>query len=111
MDTTIKAIKSLFDKWVSLDATWGRTPSKRDNLDGDLPIHARPRKRRSGKGPVTRAGRRADVVAFHDRKGILAFLGRMNAYHTKIEEILASDLAAQSDGGLGIPANESAALA
>ena len=39
-------------------------------------------------------------------KALSHFLGQMNAYHTKIEQILASDLAAQSDGGLGIPADE-----
>jgi len=125
LEATATAIQSLSDKWLALETNWGQTPPPQyaadpgytDTLSAVRTVITQATEEVTsasgdlGKVHVTLEALRADVGALHDRNGIVTFSDRMNAYHAKMEQILALDLATQPDGGLAILADESAVLA
>lgn len=121
-DAASQAMVALAQKWGAISSTWGEDPPPqyvddpafRDTLTavsavidqaskemdtGDLP-----------KAHVTLEGIRSEIGELHDRNGIMSFSDRMNAYHAKMEEVLALDLANLSEGGIAILQDHSAIL-
>jgi hypothetical protein len=121
-DATGQAIEALAQKWAALGSTWGEDPPPqylddpafRDTLAavstvidqasqeitaGDLP-----------KAHITLEGIRAELGELHNRNGITSFSDRMNAYHARMEEILALDLANLPEGGIAVLQDHAAIL-
>jgi hypothetical protein len=82
-DATSKALKSLSEKWTTLDATWGKAPPPQyaddagyaETLTAIESVIAQASQEVAGgdlaKVHVTLEGLRADVGALHDRNGTL----------------------------------------
>jgi hypothetical protein len=121
-DATGQAMQELTRKWAAIGSTWGQDPPPqyvddpafRDTLAavsavidqasmqiaaGDLPT-----------AHVTLEGIRSEIGELHDRNGITSFSDRMNAYHARMEEVLALDLANLPEGGIAVLQDHAAIL-
>lgn len=54
------------------------------------------------KAHVTLEGIRSEIGELHDRNGMVSFSDRMNAYHARMEEVLALDLANLPESGIAV---------
>lgn len=60
---------------------------------------------------VTLEGIRNQIGGLHERNGVIAFSDRMNAYHAKMEQVLAKDYSGFNAAGLGELREDAAVLA
>ena len=122
-EATSKALTGFQTKWLELAATWRETPPPQYADDagyaatlaevsalldeaqtiaaaGDL-----------AKAHLTLEGVREALGALHIRNGLFTFSDRMNAYHTKMEEVLGKDYLGFSPAGIATLREDAAVLA
>jgi len=121
-DATAQAMQALTQKWAAIGSTWGQDappqyvddPDFRDTLAAVSAIMDQASKEIAAgdlpKAHVTLEGIRSEIGELHDRNGMMAFSDRMNAYHARMEEVLALDLANLPEGGIAVLQDHAAIL-
>ena len=119
---TGKALQALTETWAGLRAAWEALPPPQyaddPEFDATLAtvseiVDGASAKVAAGDLPGAHASLeevRAQLSALHVRNGVFSFSDRMNAYHAKMEAVLAAGYAAQPDSGLGAMREDAAVL-
>lgn len=120
---TTEAMAAFSSKWDALSATWGTEapPQYADDARFGETLSAVASIADSAAAQVaggdlaaahlTLEEVREAIGALHDRNGIVTFSDRMNAYHAKMEEVLALDPAALTADDMPMVVGEAAVLA
>lgn len=120
---TEEALNGLSTKWTALIAQWGKAPPPQyvddakfvGTLDSVSKIidtaKAETAKNELAKAHETLEKIRDELAALRERNGVIVFSDRMNAYHSKMEEVLAKNYNGFDAAGLAALREDAAVLA
>jgi hypothetical protein len=121
-DEAVRAVNDFREKWSTLaranakappqyadDASYGATLAKVSAIVEAAAAQATAGKLAEAHGTLEAV--RDQIGDLHERNGVIAFSDRMNAYHAKMEQILAKDYGGFSATGLGDLREDAAVLA
>ena len=121
-DEAVKAVDGFKQKWSALVAANGVAPPQYADDSSYAATLAKVSAVIEAAAAQTTAGKLAEahetleavrdqIGGLHERNGVIAFSDRMNAYHAKMEQILAKDYGGFSVMGLGDLREDAAVLA
>ncbi len=120
---TEEALNGLSSKWSALIAQWGKAPPPQyvddakftGTLDSVTKIidaaKAEAAKNELAKAHETLEKIRDELSALRERNGVVIFSDRMNAYHAKMEDVLAKNYTGFDASGLSTLREDAAVLA